>query len=308
MLWLIVNPAAGDGRTGGQLQRITAELTGLGLEHVVHRTTSLDHARELAGAAVAEGAMPVTFGGDGLIGAVAGAIAHTGAVMGILPGGRGNDIARVLGIPRDPVRACRVLAVGAGTDRTLDLGRLDGAPFIGIASCGMDSDANAIANTTRIRGSLAYSYGGLRALAQWQPAQFTVAVEGVSRSFRGYSVAVANSRSYGGGMLMAPDAELDDGQLDVVTIAAMAKLKFLANMPRIFSGSHLRMGEVSHTRASRVEISADRPFAVFGDGEQLAELPVTLTCDPAAVQIRVPAGAVGAAGALRAAGATGAVG
>ncbi len=90
---------------------------------------------------------------------------------------------------------------------------------------------------------------------------------------------------------MAPDAQLDDGQLDVVTIAAMAKLKFLANMPRIFSGSHLRMSEVHAVRGSRVEISADRPLAVFGDGERLAELPVTLTSDPAAVQIRVPTGA-----------------
>jgi YegS/Rv2252/BmrU family lipid kinase len=295
MLWLIVNPAAGDGRTGTLLARITAELTALGLEHVVHPTQSLDHARQLALAAVAEGAMPVTFGGDGLIGAVAGAIAHRGAVMGILPGGRGNDIARVLGISRDPVKACRTLVLGPGADRTLDLGRLDGAPFIGIASCGMDSDANRIANTTRIRGSLAYSYGGLRALAQWQPAEFTLTVADQTRRFRGYSIAVANSRAYGGGMLMAPDAELDDGLLDVVSIAEMPKLRFLANMPRIFTGSHLRMPEVSHARGTEVQISADRPLSVFGDGEHLAELPARFTTDPAAVQIRVPAASVGAA-------------
>jgi YegS/Rv2252/BmrU family lipid kinase len=285
MLWLIVNPSAGDGRTGARLEQITDELTRLGLAHAVHRTENLEHARDLAGAAAGDGAMPVTFGGDGLIGAVAGSLAHSDTVMGILPGGRGNDIARVLGIPRDPVAACRVLI--DGTDRLLDLGRLGDTAFIGIASCGLDSDATRIANTTRlVKGSFAYSYGGLLALARWKPANFTLSVDGATRQFRGYSVAVANSTSYGGGMRMAPHAELDDGQLDIVH---MPKLWMMANMLRIFGGSHQRLSQVTMLRGREVEISADRPFSVFGDGEPVMELPARVTIDPRAIRIRVPA-------------------
>jgi YegS/Rv2252/BmrU family lipid kinase len=287
MLWLIVNPSAGDGRTGARLDRITTELTALGLDHVVHSTTSLDHARELALAASASGALVVTFGGDGLIGAVAGALAHSSSVMGILPGGRGNDIPRALGIPADPVAACQVLR--DGRDRTLDLGKVGDVHFLGIVSCGLDSDANRIANASRlIRGSLAYSYGGLRALVDWKPAQFEVEIDGHSASFRGYTVAVANAPSYGGGMVMAPDAELDDALFDVVVIADMPKWRFLVNMPRIFFGSHTGMGQVSIVRGRQVRINADRPLSVYGDGELISALPVEMAIDPGAVTVRVP--------------------
>jgi YegS/Rv2252/BmrU family lipid kinase len=287
MLWLIVNPSAGDGRTGARLGRTSTELARLGLEHVVHPTQSLDHARELAVAALAEGAMPVAFGGDGLIGAVAGAVAHSDRPMGILPGGRGNDIARVLGIPRNPVDACTLLSTGV--DRRLDLGRVDDQAFLGILSFGLDSAANRIANTTRIRGSLAYSYGGLRALAQWKPAQFTLVIDGSERRVRGFSVAVANSRAYGGGMQVAPHAELDDGLLDIVVIADMPRLRFLLHMPDIFFGRHVRLSEVSVQRGRDVSLAADRAFSVFADGEHVAELPVRVRIDPAAVTVRVPA-------------------
>jgi YegS/Rv2252/BmrU family lipid kinase len=287
MLWLIVNPSAGDGRTGARLGRTSTELSRLELEHVLHPTQSLEHARELAIAALAAGAMPVAFGGDGLIGAVAGAVAHTNRPMGILPGGRGNDIARVLGIPRNPVAACAVLS--GGVDTCLDLGRVGELAFLGILSCGLDSTANEVANTTRlVRGSLAYSYGGLRALAQWRPAQFALSIDGAERHVRGFSVAVANSKAYGGGMLLAPDAELDDGLLDVVVIADMPRLRFLIHMPEIFRGSHLRLKEVSVLRGREIAISADRPFRVFADGEPITELPATVRIDPAAVKIRVP--------------------
>ncbi len=287
MLWLIVNPAAGNGRTGARLGATSTELSRLELEHVLHPTQSLDHARELAGAALAAGAMPVAFGGDGLIGAVAGAVAHTHRPMGILPGGRGNDIARVLGIPRDPVSACGVLS--DGTDAELDLGRVGELAFLGILSCGLDSTANTVANTTRlVRGSLAYSYGGLRALAQWKPAQFRLTIDGEARQVRGFSVAVANSQAYGGGMRLAPEAELDDGLLDVVVIADMPRLRFLLHMPEIFRGTHVRLPEVSVTRGREITITADRPFRVFADGEPVSDLPVTVKVDPAAVKVRVP--------------------
>ena len=141
----------------------------------------------------------------------------------MLPGGRGNDFARVLGIPLDPVAACAVIA--ANVVRELDLGVVDDRTFISIASCGFDSEANRIANETRlVRGNLVYAYGALRALAGWRPARFEVTLDGGEpRTMRGYTVAVANSGAYGGGMLMAPSASLDDGTLDVVMVERRAQ-------------------------------------------------------------------------------------
>src|SRR5207248_3920192 len=127
-------------------------------------------------------------------------------VLGVLPGGRGNDLARVLGIPSDPAAAVGVLA--SGHVRSLDLGEVQGRTFVGIASCGFDSEANRVANQARIvRGNLVYAYGALRALAGWRPATFTVTLDrSEPRTVTGYTIAAANSKAYGGGMFLAPDA------------------------------------------------------------------------------------------------------
>jgi YegS/Rv2252/BmrU family lipid kinase len=231
----------------------------------------------------------VGVGGDGVIGAVAGALAGGDGVLGVLPGGRGNDFARTLGIPLDPAAACGVLA--NGEVRSLDLGRAGGSAFIGIASCGFDSDANRIANASRlVRGNLVYAYGALRALAGWSPATFEVEFDdGERRRVRGYSVAAANSKAYGGGMLLAPEASLQDGMLDVVMIAHLPKLRFLRLLPTVFSGAHVHQPVVEIRRTRRVRISADRPFALYADGDPIAELPVDIEAVPDAVRVLVPA-------------------
>ena len=166
-LSLIVNPFAGGGRTARELNGVEAALRRLGLDHHLERTESLDHARELALAAAQAGETAVAFGGDGLIGAVADALRHTEGVLGVLPGGRGNDFVRMLGISGSPQAACEVLA--HGEVRPLDLGVVGDRTFIGIASCGFDSEANRIANeTTLVRGRLVYAYGaaaGARGMA-----------------------------------------------------------------------------------------------------------------------------------------------
>ena len=289
MLALIVNPSAGGGRAGRALDGVLAALRRHGLEHHVDPTRSLEHARELARAATAAGELAVAFGGDGLVGAVAGALAHGDGVLGVLPGGRGNDFARGLGIPLEPAAACAVLANGRVA--RLDLGACGEATFIGIASCGFDSAANRIANDTRlVRGRAVYAYGALRALTGWRAARFTLVADGLPpRSFTGYTVAAANGGAYGGGMRLAPDAALDDGRLDVVTIAHIPRLRFLALLPTVFRGAHVRQPNVSVTRARELHVSADRPFTVYADGDPLCELPATLSVLPGAVRVMVPA-------------------
>jgi len=284
---LIVNPAAGGGRAGRALADVQAELARRGIGHHVETTRSLDHARQLAGAAITAGETAVAFGGDGLIGAVAGALKHSDGVLGVLPGGRGNDFARVLGIPLEPKAACSVLATG--TVRELDLGVVDSKTFISIASCGFDSDANRIANETRlIRGNLVYTYGALRALAGWRPARFEVSVDDETRAMVGYTVAAANSGAYGGGMMLAPDASLEDGALDVVLVGHIPKLSFLRLLPTVFKGEHVRQREVQVLRGTEVRIEADRPFTMYADGDPIADLPATVRVIPRAVRVIVP--------------------
>jgi YegS/Rv2252/BmrU family lipid kinase len=286
-LSVIANPSAGGGRTGRNLEGVRRTLRDLGLEHSVELTRSLEHARELARAAAARGEVAVAFGGDGLIAAIAGALKQSDCTLGVLPGGRGNDFARVLGIPLEPRAACQVLT--SENSRALDLGVVGTSTFIGIASCGFDSDANRIANESRvIRGNLVYAYGALRTLLGWHPATFEVSVDGESRRVSAYTVAAANSKAYGGGMLLAPDASLEDGLLDVVIVENIPKLRFLRLLPTVFSGKHVQQPNVHVLRGASVEISADRPFTLYADGDPIAELPVTLSTLRGAVRVLVP--------------------
>jgi YegS/Rv2252/BmrU family lipid kinase len=283
-----VNPSAGGGRAGRALPAVQAALDAAGLEHRAERTRSLDHARELARAAATRGEIAVAFGGDGLVGAVADGLRNGDGVLGVLPGGRGNDFARVLGIPLEPVAACEVLETGV--ERALDLGEVGERTFVAVASCGFDSDCNRIANETRfVRGNLVYVYSALRGLAGWRPARFGLELDGEETvSVVGYSVVIGNSKAYGGGMYIAPDASLEDGLLDVITIADMPKLRVLRLLRTVFNGRHVLAPEVSQRRVREVRVSADRPFTLYADGDPIAELPATVRALPGAVRVIVP--------------------
>jgi YegS/Rv2252/BmrU family lipid kinase len=256
----------------------------------VVRTESLEHGVNEARRAAEAGEIPVVMSGDGLVGQIGGALAETEAAMGIVPGGRGNDLARVLGIPADPAGSVGVLA--DGDTRQIDVGVANGRRFLCVASCGFDSDANRIANEARlVRGNLVYAYAAIRALIAWRPARFTVVIDdGDPFEYEGYSVAVGNSRAFGGGMFVAPHAELDDGQLDVITVSDVNKLRYAKALPKAFNGTHLENEEVTELRGARVEIRASRDFAVYADGEHLTDLPATLSVMPRALRVIAPPG------------------
>jgi len=285
---LIVNPSAGAGRAAQRLPVVAAELRALGIEARPEKTTSIDHAAELARTAGEAGEAVFTLGGDGLVGAVAGALADTGTPLGVLPGGRGNDFARVLGIPRDPGEAVRALA--SARERKLDLAEANDRPFIGIASCGFDSVANRIANESRlVKGNLVYLYAALRSVATWKPARFELVLDGNVRVYSGWSVGACNSKAYGGGMYAAPNAELDDGLLDVVVCERTSRFTFVFRvLPRVFKGTHVELPYVHELRAREVMVSADRPFAMYADGDPVGDLPVTVRVRPGALTVLVP--------------------
>jgi YegS/Rv2252/BmrU family lipid kinase len=286
-LCLIVNPSAGRGRAARLLPRVEQALRARGLSFRVERTHSLPHARELARAALAAGEVAAAMGGDGLLGAIAGELRGTDGVLGVLPGGRGNDFARKLGIAPDPERACDVLA--GGREHAIDVAEAGGRTYLGIASAGFDSDVQHIANTTKLPlGELVYVYATLRALGGWRHARWQVMVDGNSLSFDGYSVAVANSGVFGGGMYLVPDASLDDGLLDVVLTRAAKKHSYLAGVPKVFKGTHVDNPDLTFLRGREIAFHADRPFAAYADGDAIADLPVTIRVVPRALKVLVP--------------------
>jgi YegS/Rv2252/BmrU family lipid kinase len=286
-LQLVVNPAAGGGRASKLLPSVEATLRAAGHDLVVTPTRSLEHADELTAQAVADDRVVVAMGGDGIVGRVAGGVAAADGVLGVLPGGRGNDFCRAVGIPLSAVAACDVLS--SGEERRIDLGDAGGAAFVGVASIGFDSDVQErVLNSRLPLGQLVYLYGSLATVAGWRPATFSCRIDDEEVTVTGWSVAVANSGMYGGGMRIAPAATVEDGVLDVVMASATSRLTFLRVLPKLFKGTHVDEPSCSVRTARSVQLAADRPFRVFADGDPIATLPCTVTVRPGALRTVLP--------------------
>jgi YegS/Rv2252/BmrU family lipid kinase len=284
---LIVNPHAGAGRAVKLLPGVEAELRAQGRAFRVERTTSMEHARELAREAAAQDEIVAAMGGDGITGAIAGELRGGKGLLAVLPGGRGNDFARKLGIPFEPAEAAKLLR--SGRETTVDLADAGALTYLGILSAGFDSDVSRIALQTRLKlGTFVYTYGVLRAIVSWKEAAWEVVVDGTTHAFDGYSVAVCNSGVFGGGMYLAPDASLQDGLLDVVMIGRDSKFNYLRGLPRVFKGTHLKDPAISLLQGREVTFKADRPFTAYADGDPIAELPATVRALPGALRVVAP--------------------
>jgi YegS/Rv2252/BmrU family lipid kinase len=285
---VICNPVAGGGRGSKRLPLAVAELVRLGVEHRVVQTRDIDHAREAARAAAAAGETVIAIGGDGLLRPIAAELRGSESALAIVPGGRGNDLARVLEIPTDTAAATRIAV--EGREWLMDMATVDGEPYLGIASFGFDSDANRIANEARlVKGNAVYLYAALRALLGWRPAGFTLTVDGERHEVSGYSIGVCNSRAYGGGMYVAPQADLDDGLLDVLSLGTISKPRFLFSlMPKVFKGTHLSEPAVQAWRGKTIELAADRDFTIYADGDPIGQVPARVEVEPRCLRVIVP--------------------
>jgi diacylglycerol kinase family enzyme len=269
-LALLVNPSSGGGRSLKLLPKVEQALDERRAVFRVQRTKGLEHGVRQALGAIEAGEIPVVVSGDGLVGAIGGAMAGAETPLGIVPGGRGNDLARVLGIPDDPEQAVEMLL--AGETRRIDVGEVHGKRYLAIVSDGFDSDA----------------FAAIRTLLSWKPGRFTVRVDDERYRFTGYSVSVANNKAFGGGMFIAPDAELDDGEFDIVAVGEVGKLRALASMPKVFKGTHIEEDWVRVFRARHLELTASRPYPVYADGEHLSDLPASLRVLPRALSVIAP--------------------
>jgi diacylglycerol kinase (ATP) len=283
---LVVNPAAGGGRAARLLPEVRAVLDAAGARHDVHASASLEHARELAVAAASRGDVAVAFGGDGMVGALAGAVAGADGVFGIIPAGRGNDFARTLGIPFEAGAAARRLADGRprGVD-LIGVGRPGAAEMVvaGSVYLGIPAVAAEIAVRAKVPpGELAYPVAALRAVAGWRTATFRLDLDAGDRAgggdgaggattqeFAGGAVVVANSRYFGAGMMVAPQADPADGVLDVVFIRGSSKTAMLRALSKIKQGTHVSMSPVGTARAAAVTVTVGRAMPGGADGEAL---------------------------------------
>ena len=284
---VLVNPVSAGGRPLALLPAGGAELDRLETPHRVVETKSLEHAKEEARAAADAGETVMTMGGDGLVGPVAGSLRHSGT-LAVIPAGRGNDFARVLGIPNDAREAVR-LAVH-GEERVLDLAQANGVPFATIATLGFDSVANRMANEARlVPGPFVYMYAGIRTLVSWRPASFEVTVDGQRYAFEGYGLSVGNTKAYGSGLLLLPMAEPDDGELDAILIEHHGKWQAAGEVFKARKGEHIDPNHMTVLRAKVVEVRSEPGFAVYADGDHITDTPVTITVEPRCLRIIAPA-------------------
>ncbi|GLY81442.1 diacylglycerol/lipid kinase family protein [Actinoallomurus iriomotensis] len=284
----VVNPAAGSD-PAARLIPVARRLREAGAEVAVEYSRSLEHAGDLAREAAEKGHVVIATGGDGMVGGLAGALAGSDAVLGILPAGRGNDFARQLGLPDDPERLADLLLSAEPTAiDAIEVTSGDGTTNVVAGSVygGVDSVANAHINRlTRLPGSLAYYLGPLRAIATWRPVAYRITVDGETREERGYTVVAANSGYYGYGLHVAPDASVSDGLLDVVIIRHAPRRLFFAVMRELPHGTHVRRPEIEVLRGREVRVEADREIPFGGDGELLGTLPATIRVLPGALRV-----------------------
>jgi diacylglycerol kinase (ATP) len=213
-------------------------------------------------------------GGDGTVNeAINGLASVAGAldqiVVGVIPLGTGNDFAAALGLPAEPDAAIEVLL--RGREQRVDLGEVNGRVFVNTSGGGFIAEVSE-AVTPQLKtivGRLAYLIGGAQALMEFDPVGATIVFEpgGECVQRRLYTFAVCNSPSIGGGRLIAPDAVIDDGLLDVCLIDAMSAVEFVALARKVADGDHVNDPRVIYKRARSLRIELDREIKINTDGE-----------------------------------------
>jgi len=283
----LVNPISGGGRAAKSWAPLAVRIAKAGARVRVEVTRSRDHAIELAMAAAADGDVVVAVGGDGLVRDVAGAAVASGGTLGIVPAGRGNDLARALRLPKTVDGLARLLLQGPA--KAVDVLDINGTIVPGNVYAGIDSVANRIINDSRwVPGMLLYRLAPIRAIATWKAPTYTVVADGVTTTVKAHMVVLANSGAYGHGLQMVPPAKMDDGLLDVLIVGDTPRRAVVAFMREAERGTHINRPEVSLSTAREVTLSADRPLPVCGDGDELARLPVTVRLLPGALEILAP--------------------
>jgi diacylglycerol kinase (ATP) len=292
---VILNPASGRG-TGRarrpELEQLLAQAADGENPHVrwdiVETTSPGSGAKQARRAAEAGASVVAAAGGDGTYGEVVNGLVGTPARLGILPLGTGNDFARTLGLAGDLPTAVDTLF--RGCPKPIDLGRVGDRWFINVAGCGFDAVVAERVNRgyRRLHGAAAYVAAVCHSLLKYRPAHFHVTVDGAEYELEAMLCSIANSRTYGGGMIIAPDAAIDDGWFDLCILEKTGKIEFLRAFPRVFRGTHVTHPKVLMLRGRNIRVVCDPPMPVLVDGEVLGTTPADFTLHHHAIEVMAP--------------------
>ena len=295
---VIVNPAAGAGRTIKKWPSIKAILDGMRLDFAYELTDAPGHAVELTKSAVKKGCgVVVCVGGDGTMNEIANGLhavaANKDMPVGIINTGTGADYIRTIGVPRGYKEACQCLT--SSRRYKVDLGVVEykgnghEAKRLFVNFAGLGFDAEVVKATTEKYKSLgampSYLMGLLTTFMSYENRDSAIVVDGEVMDRKICTVMMNHGKYGGGGMFAAPDADPCDGFFDVLIIDGMTKPDLLMSLPRIYNGTHLTHPKVSVKKAKQIEIKPVRPTAVQADGELLGEAPARFTVLPSALTI-----------------------
>ena len=292
---LLTNPMAGHGNAPHAAERAVARFQERGVDVTEIVGRDAQHARDLVEGAINNGTDAlVVAGGDGVISLALQALAHSDIPLGIIPAGTGNDHAREYGIPvGDPAAAADVIV--AGHTETIDLGLIrasdDTTTWFGtVAATGFDSLVSDRVNRMRWpHGRMRYNLAIVAELSQLRPLPFRLVLDDDREIVTDLTLAAfGNTRSYGGGMLICPDADHADGLLDITMVSSGSRLKLVRLFPTIFTGTHVELDEVTTARARKIWVECPGINA-YADGEYACPLPAEISAMPGALTIFRPA-------------------
>jgi diacylglycerol kinase (ATP) len=292
---LIVNPVAGGGRGARVVGEAIFELRKRGIEPRIVVSVAPDEPPHDARRALSDGAdLVIAVGGDGHAAAVASGLIGSHTPMAILPAGSANDLARTLALPIKDVARAIDTALNGEVLRidTIRVTNADGdRHFLNVVGTGFDAEVAAAADRiTVMRGAGRYVLSILRVLPRFSAAALELRIDGEPHRMRAMMIAVANGPAYGGGMRIAPAARLDSGELEICIVGEVSKPEFIKAFPRVFRGTHVDHPAVTMLTGKTVEISADRPLDLMGDGERAGRLPARIEVNRKSLSI-VRAGA-----------------
>ncbi|HEX3197929.1 MAG TPA: YegS/Rv2252/BmrU family lipid kinase [Propionibacteriaceae bacterium] len=293
---LVVNPSAGKGRALELLPHVAGTLRDGGANLEILLSRDFAEAQSMTRGAIEDGVdVLAVMGGDGImhLGVNTAAVAHllrgSRTTLGLIPAGTGNDLCRGIGLdPRDAVAAAAVIA--AGHSRSLDLAQVGDTYIGGVLATGFDALVNRRANQMPWpRGSTRYALATMAELRVFSPLQYRLTLDGEVREQQAMLVAVGNTSSYGGGIMICPKADPYDGLLDITIIHPVGRLKLLRLFPETYSGRFVRDPCVEQLRVREVTVEGSG-LVGFGDGEMIAAAPLKVCCVPQALPIFIPNG------------------
>lgn len=303
---LLVSSMSAGGRSVRLGPRIVRILRGGGWEVAVRLTTPGDDPAAIAGGVVA-GSIVAALGGDGYLSAVARGCHESDAIFAPLPGGRGNDLCRALGIGTDPLARARSLArLGLTSDEagalssdslTSRVRPLDGMWVrsregvrlaLGVVSIGLDARANILANESSLTsGPLAYGYGAFAALASHEPTDIVATVDGRERNMSGWISSVSNSGRFGGGITLVDSSDMNDGILEVCHVGALPISRALPVLASVVAGRAKTHPAIDVESARVVSFAAPAGTIAMADGDRVASIPFTVDVAPGVVSVLV---------------------